>query len=107
MTLEASLKRAFIAVGIPGNRKWLCARLAGYGRVGVVEETVTSNSRAPWWGRFAVGSPPSLDLRERLGGKWTKRVVGKRVDRADVDLAKDVGICAIWTFLSVEKIRVP
>jgi len=37
--------------------------------------------------RHVSGLAQSLDLRERLGGKWTKRVIGKRVDRAHVDLA--------------------
>src|SRR4029077_17716196 len=43
----------------------------------------------------ATGSAQALDLRERRGDKRTKRVVGEGVDRADVDLAKDVSIGAI------------
>ena len=46
-------------------------------------------------------------MRERLGGKRSERVVRKRVDRADVDLAKDVGIGAIGVLLPIEKIGIP
>src|SRR5262245_10385971 len=50
---------------------------------------------------------PSLDLRERLGSKGTERLVRKRVDRANVDLAKDVGVCAIGVLFPIKKIGIP
>jgi hypothetical protein len=46
-------------------------------------------------------------LGKRLGGKGAERVVGKRVDRADVDLAKDASISAIGVLLPVEKLGIP
>jgi hypothetical protein len=44
---------------------------------------------------------PSLDLRERLGSKGAKRVVGKRV------LTKDVSIGATLVPFAVEEIGIP
>src|SRR5690349_10435043 len=57
--------------------------------------------------RCSCGSANPLELRERLRGHRTERIIGKWVDRADVDFAEDVGVRTSGVPLAVEKIRIP
>jgi hypothetical protein len=50
---------------------------------------------------YIAGSAHPLELSQGLSGKRTERVVGKWVDGADIDLTKNIAICAIGPLVAV------